>query len=188
MSPAARILLGLAAGIGILATARAAEVESRVLTHFLPQDFLENQVLRSDKCVAVDLSGLKGGIKAGDMVHIWVGGSIDWGNAHRPGLNITRPWGESLAQSTQTSGSDWAIAADPEFAHALVFKTETGSASRCFPEGKALSLKMTKDNEKLFIAFNDRKGCYADNHSGRGRDHVLDPLWVRVDVVRIVVD
>ena len=47
---------------------------------------------------------------------------------------------------------------------------------------------MTKDKEKLWIGFNDEKGRYQDNHLGKGRRHELDPLWVRIEVVRMTVD
>ena len=51
-----------------------------------------------------------------------------------------------------------------------------------------LDIKLTKDGEKLWVGFNDEKGRYQDNHLGKGRRHELDPLWVRVEVVRITVD
>ena len=38
------------------------------------------------------------------------------------------------------------------------------------------------------MGFNDRRGCYQDNHLGKGLRHELDPLWVRVEVVRTIVD
>ena len=34
----------------------------------------------------------------------------------------------------------------------------------------------------------DEKGRYNDNHLGKGKRHELDPLWLRVEVVRITVD
>ena len=57
-----------------------------------------------------------------------------------------------------------------------------------FPPGQPLEIKLTMDKEKLFVGFNDEKGRYQDNHLGNGRRHELDPLWVRVEVVRITVD
>jgi hypothetical protein len=43
-------------------------------------------------------------------------------------------------------------------------------------------------SSSLWIGFNDERGRYLDNHLGKGRRHELDPLWVRVEVVRIIVD
>ena len=54
--------------------------------------------------------------------------------------------------------------------------------------GKPLEIKLAKDQEKVFVGFNDEKGRYQDNHLGKGRRHELDPLWVRIEVVRTVVD
>ena len=54
--------------------------------------------------------------------------------------------------------------------------------------GKPLEIKLTQDKERLWIGFNDERGRYHDNHLGRGRRHELDRLWVRIEVVRIIVD
>ena len=51
-----------------------------------------------------------------------------------------------------------------------------------------MDMSPTKDGEKLSIGFNDEKGRFHDNRIGKGRRHEHDPLWVRVEVVRIVVD
>jgi hypothetical protein len=59
---------------------------------------------------------------------------------------------------------------------------------QCLPPGKALEVPLTKDKERLWIGFNDERGCYHDNHIGKGRRHELDPLWLRIEVVRIIVD
>ncbi len=56
------------------------------------------------------------------------------------------------------------------------------------PPGKPLEIKLTKDNERLWVGFNDERGRYLDNHLGKGKRHELDPLWVRIEVIRIVVD
>ena len=54
--------------------------------------------------------------------------------------------------------------------------------------GKPLEISVAKDKEKLFVGFNDDKGRFYDNHLGKGRRHELDPLWVRVEIVRTIVD
>ena len=54
--------------------------------------------------------------------------------------------------------------------------------------GRAPNERVTKDMEKVSLGFNDEKGRFADNHLGKGRRHEHDPLWVRIEVVRIVVD
>ena len=69
-----------------------------------------------------------------------------------------------------------------------MFKTESAGPANCLPPGQPLEIKLTKDKEKLFVGFNDEKGRYQDNHLGKGRRHELDPLWVRIEVVRITVD
>ena len=49
-------------------------------------------------------------------------------------------------------------------------------------------MPLTKDKEQIRIGFNDLRGRYYDNHLGKGRRHELDPLWVRIEVVRTIVD
>jgi hypothetical protein len=85
-------------------------------------------------------------------------------------------------------GGPLALTAVPEMAYALLFKTETSGVKKCFAPGKPLEIKLTKDGERLWIGFNDERGQYLDNHLGKGRRHELDPLWVRIEVVRIIVD
>src|ERR1700682_2015454 len=69
----------------------AADVESRQLTHYLPQDFLETAVRKEDWTeVKLDV---KGGVRKGDVVRIWAGGSIDRGNGDQPGENVNGPDG-----------------------------------------------------------------------------------------------
>src|SRR5262249_51726480 len=70
---------------------RAAEVESRVLTHYVPQDFLE-KVARTENWTELPLD-VKGGVRKGDVVRIWAGGSIDRGNGDQPGQNVSSPAG-----------------------------------------------------------------------------------------------
>ena len=163
-------------------TAGGAELESRILTHYLPQDFLETTV-RTEAWTEVPLA-VKGGVLKGDVVRIWAGGSIDRGNGDQPGENCAGPAG------TPTNGDLMKLALSHEQAHAfaLLFKTETAAMTRCVSPGKPLEIKLSRNREKLWIGFNDEKGRYQDNRLGKGRRHELDPLWVRVEVVRIVVD
>ncbi len=170
------LVLALASG--------GAEVESRVLTHYVPQDQLETAV-RTEGWTAVPLD-VKGGVRKGDTVRIWAGGSIDRGDGSRPGQNVAGPDG--------TGGKDGdkdarlALDTDAAKSYALLFKTETVAPAKCLPAGKPLEIKVTRDGEKLSVGFNDRRGCYPDNHLGKGLRHELDPLWVRVEVVRTIVD
>ncbi|HJT77639.1 MAG TPA: hypothetical protein VJ739_10605 [Gemmataceae bacterium] len=163
----------------------AAEVESRVLTHYLPQDFLETAV-RTEGWTEVPLA-VKGGVRRGDTVRIWTGGSIDRGNGDQPGDNVNGPGGVT-AGAVGVEPGKLALAADGGQAFALLFKTETSGVKKPPAPGKPLEIKLTKDRERLWLGFNDEKGRYADNHLGRGRHHQLDPLWVRIEVVRTVVD
>jgi hypothetical protein len=160
--------------------AQAAEVESRVLTHYLPQDFLES-VVRKEGWMEVKLD-LKGGVRKGDVVRIWSGGSIDRGG-ERPGETVGGPAGLDKG-----GGPAFALSAEPAHAFALLLKSESTTAKKCLPPGKALEIKLTKDGERLSIGFNDQRRRYHDNRIGKGRRHEFDPLWVRVEVVRIVVD
>jgi hypothetical protein len=168
-----------------VAVLTAADVESRQLTHYVPQDALETAV-RTENWTEVPL-GVKGGVLKGDVVRVWAGGSIDRGDGEQPGEKVGGPDGiDAKAQ-----GNDkpvFALSADPAHAYALLFKTDAAGPVKCLPPGKPLEIKLTKDGEKVFVGFNDEKGRFQDNHLGRGRRHELDPLWVRIEVVRTTVD
>ncbi len=163
----------------------AADVESRQLTHYIPQDFLEN-VVRTENWTEVTLN-VKGGVRKGDVVRVWAGGVIDRGNGEQPGQNVNGPAGIDptlLGKDKHTL----ALSAESADTFSLLFKTESVGPTKCLPPGKPLEIKLTKDKEKLWIGFNDEKGRYQDNHLGKGKRHELDPLWVRIEVVRITVD
>jgi hypothetical protein len=172
--------LSLTALVSIVLVAQAADVESRVLTHYVPQDFLE-AVVRKEGWTEVKLD-VKGGVRKGDVVRIWSGGSIDRGG-ERPGENVVGPAGPGKG-----GGSTFALSDRPQDAFALLVKTDSVPAKRCLPSGKSLELKLSKDGERLWLGFNDERKRYHDNRIGKGRRHEHDPLWVRVEVVRIVVD
>lgn len=159
----------------------AAEVESRALTHYLPQDFLETTV-RSEKWTELSLP-VKGGLHKGDVVRIWAGGRIDRGDGEQPGQKVNGPEGAAIDDASRL-----ALTTDARLAFALLFKSETAGVHKCLPAGKPLEIKLTKDKEQLWIGFNDERGGYVDNHLGKGRRHEREPLWVRVEVVRIIVD
>jgi hypothetical protein len=162
----------------------AAEVESRQLTHYLPQDSLE-AVVRKEDWTELTLA-VKGGARKGDVVRIWAGGSIDRGNGDQPGVNVNGP--EGFSGPLTHRDPVYALSAQPPHGYALLFKSETTGPTKCLPAGKPLEIKLTRDGEKVWIGFNDEKGRYQDNHLGKGKRHELDPLWVRIEVVRIVVD
>jgi hypothetical protein len=173
------------AAIILALSASAAELESRVLTHYVPQDFLETAV-RTEGWTEVPLT-LKGGVRKGDVVRIWAGGSIDRGNGDRPSQYVAGPAGIAPA-SPSANDLKWALSAEPSHAYALLFKTEASGIKRSAAPGKPLEIPLTKDKERLWIGFNDEKGRFHDNHLGKGRRHELDPLWVRIEVVRTIVD
>jgi hypothetical protein len=162
----------------------AADVESRQLTHYLPQDFLETAV-RTENWTEVPLN-VKGGLRKGDVVRIWAGGVIDRGNGDQPGQNVNGPEGQAAEIGNEKRA--FALSAEPAHSYAVLFKMESTGPTKCMPAGKPLEIMVTKDKEKLWLGFNDEKGQYQDNHLGKGRRHELDPLWVRVEVVRITVD
>jgi hypothetical protein len=158
-----------------------AEVESRVLTHYLPQDFLESAV-RTEKWTELSLP-VKGGLRKGDVVRIWAGGLIDRGNGEKPGQNVNGPDGIAT-----DAASRLALAPNAQLAFALLFKAESSGIHKCLSTGKPLEITLKRDNESLWIGFNDEQGRFVDNHLGKGLRHEFDPLWVRVEVVRIIVD
>jgi hypothetical protein len=167
--------------LGMAVSAAAAEVESRVLTHYVPQDFLET-VVRTEKWTVLPIE-FKGGVRKGDVVRVWAGGRIDRGNGEQPGQNVNGPEG-----ATTEEPSRLALAPEKALAFALLFKTETGGIKKCLPAGKPLEIKLAKDGEQVWIGFNDERGRYMDNHLGAGLRHEREPLWVRIEVVRIIVD
>jgi hypothetical protein len=165
-------------------TAPAADVESRVLTHYVPQDLLETAV-RTEGWTEVPLK-VAGNVRKGDLVRIWAGGSIDRGNGDQPGDNVGGP--DGVSGLSAEAAKKLALLQAPEHAFALLVKTESNEPRKCLAAGKPLEVKLTKDNEKLWVGFNDERGRYNDNHLGKGRHHELDPLWLRIEVVRITVD
>jgi hypothetical protein len=162
---------------------RGADLESRVLTHYVPQDFLETAV-RKEGWTVVPLP-VKGDLRKGDTVRIWAGGSIDRGNGDQPGENADGPAGPAKAPRNVKK---MALSQEAGHAFALLFKTEGPGLKKCLPPGKPLEIKLTRDKERLWIGFNDERGRYQDNHLGKGRRHEHDPLWVRIEVVRTIVD
>lgn len=170
---------------GLALSASAADVESRVLTHYVPQDALEAAV-RNPGWTPIPLD-VKGGVRKGDVVRIWTGGSIDRGNGDFPGQHVGGPSGP-LGKLPPFDAKELALAQDPALAFALLFKTEGKGVRRANVPGKPLEIPLVKDGEPLWVGFNDERGRYNDNHIGKGRRQEFDPLWVRVEVVRIVVD
>lgn len=175
----------LVLSLGLSCVAFAAEVESRQLTHYIPQDSLE-AAIRKEDWIEIPLD-VKGGVRNGDVVRLWAGGTIDRGNGDQPGENVNGPAGIDPAQLGDEKRA-FALSTEAGHAYALLFKTESTGPAKCLPPGKPLEFKLTKDKEKLWLGFNDEKGRYQDNHLGKGKHHELDPLWVRVEVVRMTVD
>jgi hypothetical protein len=166
--------------------AAAADVESRVLTHYVPQDTLEAAV-RKEGWTEIPLEAM-GGVRKGDVVRVWAGGSIDRGNGDQPGENTNGPSGLPRGSPGLPPPDRLALSQEAGHAFALLFKTEGPALHPAAPAGKPLEITLTRDKEKLWLGFNDERGRYNDNHLGKGRRHEHDPLWVRVEVVRIVVD
>lgn len=173
--------------LSLALSAAAAEVESRVLTHYVPQDFLETAV-RTEGWTEVTLNA-KGGIRKGDRVRVWAGGSIDRGNGEQPGDHVDGPAGlDPVQPSTEDEPKTFALSQEAGQAYAVLFKNEGPDLRKCLPPGKPLEITMTKDKEKLWLGFNDERGRFHDNHLGKGRRHELDPFWIRIEVVRTIVD
>src|SRR5947209_14091011 len=102
----------------------AADVESRQLTHYLPQDQLE-EIVRKEDWTEVPLA-VKGGARAGDVVRVWAGGLIDRGDADQPGQNAGGPEGAAPGDAKAA----FALSADAAQAYALLFKTESTGPTR----------------------------------------------------------
>jgi len=176
------------AGLVVLAISfplGAADLESRALTHYVPQNDLE-EIVRKDGWTEIVLKPF-GGVRKGDIARIWAGGFIDRGGGDYPGQVASGPMGIDPAKLTVDAGK-LALSPEPKHAYALLFKTEDGIARPGPAPGKPLLVPLAKDGARLWIGFNDVKGRFNDNHLGRGRRHELDPLWVRIEVIRIVVD
>jgi hypothetical protein len=161
----------------------AADVESRALTQYIPQDFLEEAV-RKEGWTEIVLKPF-GGVRKGDVARIWAGGVIDRGG-DQPGVDVVPPTGPTGKAAAGTAGS-FALSPDASLGYALLFKTDDSVPHRCNIPGKPLEIPL-KEGGKLWVGFNDERGAFRDNHLGRGERHELDPLWVRVEVIRIVVD
>jgi hypothetical protein len=130
---------------------------------------------------------VKGGVRKGDTVRIWAGGSIDRGNGDQPGENVAGPDGVGPGKSPPDL-KKLALSPAADHAFALLFKTEGAGLKKALVPGKPLEVRLTRDKERLWVGFNDERGRYMDNHLGKGRRHELDPLWVRIEVVRTIVD
>ncbi len=174
----AAILLLLALAL----TSGAADLESRALTHYIPQDLLET-IVRKEGWTEIVLKPYDG-VKKNDIARIWSGGMIDYGNGNQPGLHVSGPDG---AKVPPAEASRMALSPQADLAYALLFKTEDGVLYKPAP-GKPLEIRLTKAGSRLWVGFNDQRGRYADNHLGKGRRYEMDPLWVRVEVIRIIVD
>src|SRR5262245_26388877 len=111
----------------------AADVESRQLTHYVPQDTLETAV-RTEGWTEVPLA-VKGGVRKGDVVRVWAGGSIDRGNGEQPGENTSGPDGidpKTLGREKPT----FALSSEAAHAYAVLWKTDASGPVKCLPPGK----------------------------------------------------
>src|SRR6266849_2339672 len=112
-------IITLAMTVVLVMNISAADLESRVLTHYVPQDFLETAV-RTEGWTELKLN-VKGGLRKGDVVRIWSGGNIDYGNGDQPGQNLSGPSGR--AQPVQPLEMQrFALATDPALAYAVLVK------------------------------------------------------------------
>ena len=170
---------------GFSLTLTAAELESRALTHYIPQDLLES-IVRKEGWTEIVLKPYNG-VRKGDIVRVWAGGVIDRGGGTAPGVNVAGPTGGD-AHNLDADPARLSLSTNPKYACAIVFKTENEVIHPCQAAGKPLQIPLTKDGARLWVGFNDEKGRFNDNHLGKGRRHEMDPLWVRVEVIRIIVD
>ncbi|PWT85178.1 MAG: hypothetical protein C5B56_14445 [Proteobacteria bacterium] len=174
----------LVVGFGLTLAAPAAEIESRALTHYIPQDLLES-IIRKEGWAEIVLKPY-GGVRKGDKARIWAGGLIDRGGGAKPGSVVAGPAGPTEKVSMDTTRLT--LSSSPEHAYAILFKSDEGVPHKCLPPGKPLEIPLTKEGARLWMGFNDERGRFMDNHLGKGLRHELDPAWVRVEVIRIIVD
>ena len=175
------LLVLLVSGVGM---ASAADLESRALTHYVPQDLLET-IVRKEGWTEIVLKPYNG-VRKGDIVRVWAGGMIDRGG-DAPGINVAGPIGGD-AGPMGVQAAKLSLSANPKHACAILFKTDDEVPHACQPTGKPLQIPLKKDGARLWIGFNDEKGAFMDNHLGKGRRHELDPAWVRIEVIRMIVD
>jgi hypothetical protein len=179
-----RYLLILFVG-GLCLTVSAAEMESRAQTHYVPQDLLET-VVRKQGWTEIQLKPYNG-VRKGDIVRVWAGGVVDHGGGDAPGINVCGPTGAD-PKPMGVDPAKLSLSSNPKHALAILFKTEEGEPHACEPTGKPMQIPLKKDGARLWIGYNDEKGMFMDNHLGKGRRHELDPLWIRIEVIRIIVD
>jgi hypothetical protein len=179
-----RSIVVVASFFTLVLSASAADLESRALTHYVPQDLLES-VVRKEGWTEIVLKPYNG-VRKGDIARIWSGGMIDHGNGTQPGVNVAGPSGPAPVAAEEAK--KMALSSSPDQAYCLLFKTEDGKTYKCRSPGKPVEVPLAKDGAKLFIGFNDVRGRYLDNHLGKGRRYEFDPLWVRIEVIRIIVD
>src|SRR5262245_26413291 len=94
----------------------AADLESRALTHYLPQDLLET-VVRTEGWTEVVLKPY-GGVRKGDVARIWAGGLIDRGG-DQPGKVVAPPCGPEKKPSVDPSRL--ALSQGAAHAYAILF-------------------------------------------------------------------
>ncbi len=176
--------VALAALLTITGSVLAKQV-SRLMTHYVPQDLLV-KAIRTEGWTEVPMK-TDWKIKKGDTIRVFAGGLVDRGNGDQPGIHTAGPEGVEAAQAPADLKT-LALSPDARHAFALLVKTESGTIHSCLPAGKTLEVPILKDDEKLLIGFNDLKGKFSDNHLGKGRRHEHEPLWVRLEQIRIEGD
>src|SRR5436190_3159138 len=109
----------------------AAELESRQLTHYIPQNDLET-IVRKEDWTEIPLA-VKGGVLKGDTVRVWAGGLIDRGNGDQPGENVNGA--DGYREPTRLGGEQvtFALSSDPTNTYALLFKTESSGPVKSVP-------------------------------------------------------
>src|SRR5262245_33241245 len=129
-----------------------AKHESRLLNHYVPQELLEKAV-RAEGWTEVPIQP-RWGVKKGDFIRVWAGGFVDRGG-DQPGTNVGGPEGTSAGSLRPEA---FALSSDPQHAFAILIKTEDAKIYKCGPAGKPVEVPITKDNDKIFVGFNDEKG------------------------------
>src|ERR1700731_217000 len=101
----------LALTLSMALSSSAADLESRALTHYVPQDLLES-IVRKEGWTEIVLKPYNG-VRKGDVARIWSGGMIDHGNGTQPGVHVTGPSGPPAPVKAAEAGK-MALSSNPD--------------------------------------------------------------------------
>ena len=171
---------------GFTLTLSAAEMESRAQTHYVPQDLLQT-IVRKEGWTEITLKPYNG-VRKGDVVRVWAGGVIDRGGGDAPGINVCGPTGGAVHRHGGRRREVVALAPIPSTPFRSCSRPRTKSPTPAKRPANPCKSRSRRTAPACGSASTTKKGAFMDNHLGKGRRHELDPAWVRIEVIRIIVD